>query len=485
MDTARLAMMNAKETQVPRSSAEAGSPTLPQAQMSPLLAQPVGAQPVGAQSVLSFHLTATQLTPVRNGKRVTRSAAQSPRKPRQSREVTDATADEGDPAGPRRARRTSNEPTDAPRSADRTLKPVCSPTDTIAFLGLQAPAIVDPHPDAPSNAKRSRRKSPNAAAKTMESTMTARVPAPVSTPLTAPVPAPVTAPARMPVPDLALSDPAAAIYVGDCRQVIASLKPALSQRVDLVFADPPFNWNRAYDQWNDSMPREDYLQFTREWLDACIELLTPTGSMWVNIPDDTAAEIVVHLKSRGMHMANWCIWHYRFGQNTNSRFINSKVHALYFCKDLNQRTWNPHEIMEPSDRATTYFDARTQSKKDGAPPGMRLPMDVWYGQYWGRIQGNNAERRVNHDNQLPEVYLARVILACSSENDLVMDPFLGSGTTGVVAHDLKRRFVGIEYSAANAASAFERMRMGPARPVRQALNASSAIFAPRRKDDEA
>ena len=49
-------------------------------------------------------------------------------------------------------------------------------------------------------------------------------------------------------------------------------------------------------------------------------------------PDDWAAEIVVHLKGRHLSMVNWCIWHYRFGQNTTTRFINSKVHALYFTK---------------------------------------------------------------------------------------------------------------------------------------------------------
>ena len=111
-----------------------------------------------------------------------------------------------------------------------------------------------------------------------------------------------------------------------------------------------------------------------------------------------------------MHMVNWCIWHYRFGQNTSGRFINSKVHALYFVKNPAKRTWNEKPILEPSDRATTYADPRTWNKKEGSA-GLRLPMDVWYGKFWGRIQGNNAERRKNHDNQIPEVYLERVIRA--------------------------------------------------------------------------
>ena len=90
------------------------------------------------------------------------------------------------------------------------------------------------------------------------------------------------------------------------------------------------------------------------------------------VPDDSAAEIVVHLKKIGLHMVNWCVWHYRFGQNTTGRFINSKVHALYFCKDPNKRTWNPDPILEVSDRRAIYGDPRTESKKDGMPAGMRV-----------------------------------------------------------------------------------------------------------------
>ena len=272
----------------------------------------------------------------------------------------------------------------------------------------------------------------------------------------------------------------ARVYVGDCREILPGIAECRGGKVDLVFADPPFNWNRAYDEWDDALPREDYLKFTEEWLNACIDALTPRGSIWVNIPDDTAAEIVVHLKGRGLSMVNWCVWHYRFGQNTTARFINSKVHALYFAKNPADRVWNPDAILEPSDRATTYFDPRTEQKNDGMPPGMRVPMDVWYGQYWGRIQGNNKERRPNHDNQLPEVYLERVVRACSNEGMLVMDPFLGSGTTGVIAHALGRNFIGCEYSAANAKSAFERMKKGPIR-LGHGLNQSTAIFPARKR----
>ena len=160
-------------------------------------------------------------------------------------------------------------------------------------------------------------------------------------------------------PAYADSNPDTRLYIGDCREILANLPD--KGNVDLIFADPPFNWDVPYagddqgsgirDQalespsnpktlnpnpstggWNDSMTRAEYERFTFDWLDLCIECLAPHGSLWVNIPDDTAAEVVLHCKRRGLTMINWCIWHFRFGQNRNSSFIMSKVHALYFAK---------------------------------------------------------------------------------------------------------------------------------------------------------
>ena len=275
----------------------------------------------------------------------------------------------------------------------------------------------------------------------------------------------------VPAPTFEADDPDTRLYVGDCRQVLPTLPE--TGTVDLVFADPPFNWDVAYGEWNDDLEREEYESFTHEWLDACIDVLAPHGSIWVNIPDDTAAEVVMYLKQRGLTMVNWCIWHFRFGQCRHSNFIASKVHALYFCKDPSSRIWNPDEILEQSDRASIYGDARTMAKEHNK--GMRVPMDVWYGQYWGRIQGNNKERR----NQIPEVYLDRVIRSCSNKGSLVLDPFTGSGTTCTVARALGRRSIGIEYSSEIAASAWQRIHdIGMVRKD-VARGKSSAIFPSR------
>jgi adenine-specific DNA-methyltransferase len=278
-------------------------------------------------------------------------------------------------------------------------------------------------------------------------------------------------------PTYRLEDPDTEVYVGDCREVLNALP---EKSVDLIFADPPFNWDVPYGEWDDSRPREEYLAFTHQWLDACLRVLNDHGSFWVNIPDDTAAEIVVHLKGRGLTLINWCIWHFRFGQHRNSNFIVSKVHALYFAKDRNNRIWVPEAVLEPSDRAAIYDDPRTRRTKR---PGQRVPLDVWYGPLWGRIQGNNKERRKQHHNQIPEVYLERVIRACSYEGQLVLDPFLGSGTTCTVARALRRRSIGIEYSSRSALSAFERIQSGPVR-LGPATSQTNSFMAHRKRGNK-
>ncbi len=293
------------------------------------------------------------------------------------------------------------------------------------------------------------------------------------------VPAHAATGAAAPQPAFRAEAPDTRLYQGDCRDIL----PVLPDRgsVDLVFADPPFNWEVPYDGWKDGMPRDAYERFTFDWLDGCIEALAPHGSIWVNIPDDTAAEVVMHLKRRGLVMINWCIWHFRFGQNRETSFIMSKVHALSFAKDPDRRLWFPERILEPSDRASIYADPRTQAKERNA--GKRVPMDVWYGPYWGRVQGNNKERRAQHHNQLPEAYLERIILACSDEGSLVLDPFCGSGTTSTVARAYGRRSITIEHGASNAASAWERItRIGMAHKGK-ALGAANPIHPQRARGE--
>src|SRR5262245_43963938 len=96
-----------------------------------------------------------------------------------------------------------------------------------------------------------------------------------------------------PSPAYALDDPRTEVHGGDCRAGLAGLPAGCAA---LVVPDPPFSQGEAYGGWDDRLPRDDYLRFTRDWLDACVRVLAPHGASWPVVPDHVAAEVVTHLK---------------------------------------------------------------------------------------------------------------------------------------------------------------------------------------------
>lgn len=243
-------------------------------------------------------------------------------------------------------------------------------------------------------------------------------------------------------------------YHGDCIKILATL----GQVFELVIADPPYNIGHPYNGFHDKITNGEYKHFTRHWLDAASGVLTLNGAMWVIVPDEIVSYVDEYVTGTiGLKRCNWCIWHFRFGQANRSRFIRSKVHLLYYVVNLQDRIWNSHNVLVPSDRATKYDDPRTN---DSTTPGLRLPLDVWE---FGRIQGNNYERCKGHPNQIPEKLIERIILSCSNSGSVVLDPFSGSGTTITVARALGRSAVGIEIVEEYAKSSIERAERGAVR----------------------
>ena len=241
---------------------------------------------------------------------------------------------------------------------------------------------------------------------------------------------------------------------GDCRKIVPDLG-----KFDFIFADPPFNIGQNYDGYSDS--REDYEAFTQEWVEVCWAACD--GVMALHGPDDLAEQYLLAARRLGMKRIAWVNWHYRFGQCNRSNWIDARCHCLVFSKH-EKHTWNPTEVLVESDRASRYNDRRTGDTKNG---GMRLPGTVWGvrgdGKNWGRVQGNNAERRAGHPNQLPEVYLHRLISAYTNKGDRVLDPFAGSGTTAAVAKSTGRECVTVDVSIFNVQSATQRVRRGAVR----------------------
>ena len=225
-----------------------------------------------------------------------------------------------------------------------------------------------------------------------------------------------------------------AIYCGDACKVLRRWSPGA---VDLVFADPPFNIGYVYDKYHDDMPNEEYVAWTREWMAACKRVLAQTGSFYIAIGDEFAADVRIIGRELGLHLRNWIIWHYTFGQNTKTKFGRSHTHIFYFTREEAGFTFNDDALRYPSARHTEYQDLR-------ANPAGRLPHDVW--DEFPRVCGTFKERAGFHGCQMPEALLMRIVLASSNPGEIVLDPFVGSGTTVAAAKRLGRKYVGIDLS---------------------------------------
>ena len=242
------------------------------------------------------------------------------------------------------------------------------------------------------------------------------------------------------------------IYQEDCLKGLKRVEPG---GVDLAFADPPFNIGYDYDVYDDRRGYEHYLDWTRQWTRAVAETLKPTGSLWVAIGDEYAAEMKLILQNDcGLFCRSWVIWYYTFGVDCKYKFSRSHAHLLYFTKDRKVFTFNHDDIRVPSARQLVYADKRAEAKgrlpddtwilrPQDLPEGFRPDEDTWC---FSRVCGTFRERQGWHGCQMPEQLLGRIIGACSKEGDLVLDPFTGSGTTLAVAKKLGRRHLGFEIS---------------------------------------
>lgn len=249
---------------------------------------------------------------------------------------------------------------------------------------------------------------------------------------------------------------------GDCIEWI----PKAAAKVggfDFIFADPPFNIGQNYTGYEDLQPEKDFQMFIWEFVQRCWRALKPNGVMCLHGPDYLAERyLIIGMEMKWKRIA-WINWHYRFGQHQANNWIDSRCHCLVYAKGATH-TFNADAVMVPSDRASKYDDPRTQNTET---PGMRLPLTVWGipsdGPYWGRVQGNNVERQKDCPNQLPEVYLERLIRAYTNVGDTVLDPFGGSGTTAVVANALNRNVVTIDVSSYNVNLIIDRVKKGAVR----------------------
>lgn len=221
-----------------------------------------------------------------------------------------------------------------------------------------------------------------------------------------------------------------------------------SQSIDLIFADPPYNlsgtglkwinnqtggdWFMMNERW-DCMSQSEYETFTSRWLQECARVLKRRGSIYVACSYHNIGEIVMNLKRLRFQINNIITW---FKTNampnmTRRTFTHSTEFVVWSVQDSGW-CFNYEKIKE----------INPDKRKDGSPKQMR---DLWQMplvQGRERLRGTNG--RALHPTQKPEEMLKRIILASSVEDHIVLDPFVGTGTTTFIAQQYDRQWIGIE-----------------------------------------
>lgn len=213
-----------------------------------------------------------------------------------------------------------------------------------------------------------------------------------------------------------------------CGDVLALLPKLPSESVDLVCADPPYNLGKRYGHMLDSKAWHEYEAFTVEWLTQCKRVMRKTASIYIFMGVRFVSRLHLILEEMGFCFNGWITWNYTQGMGRTKGFSPRHEDILYFTKSDNY-TFNIDDVRVPQ----KYYRKRNNMK--GANPG-----DVWS---FSHVHYCAAERE-KHPTQKPEGAIERIVRASSNEGDIVLDPFMGSGTTARVAQVLGRHFVGVE-----------------------------------------
>ena len=229
------------------------------------------------------------------------------------------------------------------------------------------------------------------------------------------------------------------ILNGDCIEVMKGLPPGSA---DLIFADPPYNLqlrgelkrpdhsrvSGVAEDWDKFADFADYDQFTRSWLEAAQRLLSDSGSLWVIGSYHNIFRIGAALQDLGFWILNDVIW-----RKTNPmpnfrgrRFANAHETLIWCVKSKNKKTYTFNY------QALKMLNDDLQMRSDWS-----LPICS------GRERLREGQETA-HPTQKPESLLYRIILGTSNPGDLVVDPFFGTGTSGAVAKELGRTYLGIE-----------------------------------------
>jgi site-specific DNA-methyltransferase (adenine-specific) len=225
------------------------------------------------------------------------------------------------------------------------------------------------------------------------------------------------------------------VILGDCLEVMSNIE---DNSVDMCFADPPFNLEKRYTSYKDQRPVAEYLDWCRRWLAEMVRITKPTGAIFVhNIPKWLT--YYAGILNDIAYFRHWIAWD-AMSTPLGKTLLPAHYGILFYTKEL--RGYKFYEIRAPHKRCRVCDSYLKDygGKKDQMHPFGALVSDVWTDIH--RIRHN--VRRDEHPCQLPIPILERVVLMSTDPGDIVLDPFLGTGTTAIAAKTLGRHFVGID-----------------------------------------
>ncbi len=241
----------------------------------------------------------------------------------------------------------------------------------------------------------------------------------------------------------------------DLAEVIAYLP---KKSVDMLFLDPPYNLSKSFNKRKfKQIPIEAYSEYLDFWLSQLIPLLKSKASVY--ICGDWRSSTSIHLiAQKYLKIINRITWEREKGRGAKRNWKNA-AEDIWFCAMSEDYTFNVEAVKLKRRVIAPY-------KVDGAPKGwsetaqgkfrLTYPSNLWTDitvPYW------SMPENTDHPTQKPEKLLAKLILASTRQNDVVFDPFLGSGTTSVTAKKLGRRFFGVEIDAFYACLAEKRLEL--------------------------
>lgn len=226
------------------------------------------------------------------------------------------------------------------------------------------------------------------------------------------------------------------LILGNCLEYLKKIR---SETIDMVFADPPFNLNKKYVNSTDFLISKEYLEWSYVWLEELVRVTKPSGSIFIHNIPKWLTYYSAFLNDR-CYFKHWICW------DAGSTPVNCNLQPnhygiLYYAKSkTNQKHF---KIRQPHVRDSKGNLLKDYGGKiESIHPFGNAISDIWTDIH--RIK--HKKYRDEHPCQLPVHLIERIILLSTDKGDLVLDPFLGTGTTAIAAQKLDRNYLGIEIS---------------------------------------